>query len=71
VHYKVKNKCHVRGVNYVPGDIICEGDMPRDVLLPAIIQKDIEQIGEIDNSPYVEPPPPVVPAPTPEFPEGN
>lgn len=66
MHYKVKNRCNVKGVTYNAGDIILEGDMPRSVLLDAIIAKDIEQIGEIDTSPYVPPPPPVVPDPTPE-----
>jgi hypothetical protein len=71
VHYNVKKKCKVRGVTYNEGDVILEGDMPRSALLPAIIAKDIEQIGEIDNSPYVAPPPPVIPDPTPETPEDN
>ena len=68
MHYKVHKRCVVKGVTYMPDQTILEGDMPRSELLPAIIAKDIEQVGEIDKSPYVEPPPPVVPDPSPDRP---
>lgn len=65
MHYKVHERCEHRGVHFMKDQIIIEGDMPRDFLLPLIIQGTVEQFGEIDPSPYVAPPPPVIPKPTP------
>lgn len=68
MHYKVKETCNIKGVTYQAGQIIIEGDAPRDLLLPGIIAGTIEQIGVIDTSPPVPPVPPVIPEPTPETP---
>lgn len=65
MHYLVHKRCNVSHATLLPGQMILEGDMPRDALLPALAAGDVQQFGEIDTSPYVAPPTPVIPAPTP------
>ena len=65
MHYKVRENCRLGHAEFFKDQIILEGDMPRDALLPLITEGKVEQFGEIDPTPYVAPPPPVVPKPTP------